>query len=96
MTRSEALEKAIHYKNIYHSICEDGEGFWTAVIDALKPEPCEDVISREDALMALTGEWTESNDELIHRFIRCIKNLSPVTPQPKTLYCPNCGLKWRE
>lgn len=45
-------------------------------------EPCEDCISREDALMALTGEWTEPTDELIHRFIRRIKNLPPVNPQP--------------
>ncbi len=47
-------------------------------------EPCEDSISREDALMALTGEWTELTDELIHKFIIRIKNLPPVTPQPKT------------
>lgn len=47
-------------------------------------KPCEDAISREDALMALTGEWTELTDEMIHRFIKRIKKLSPVTPQPKT------------
>ena len=49
----------------------------------LEQEPCEDAISREDALMALTGEWTETTDELIHRFIKRIKNLPPVNPQPK-------------
>ena len=49
-------------------------------------QPCEDAISREDALMALTGEWTELTDELIHRFIKRIKNLPPVNPQQKTGY----------
>ena len=51
--------------------------------EALAQKPCKDSISREDALLALTGEWTEPSDELIHRFIRRIKNLPPVTPQPK-------------
>jgi len=54
----------------------------------VNPQPCEDAISREDTLMALTGEWTEPTDELIHRFIRRIKNLPPVTPQPKTGWIP--------
>ena len=36
----------------------------------------EDVIRREDALMALTGEWTEPTDELIHKFIKRIKNFT--------------------
>jgi hypothetical protein len=48
-----------------------------------KPIECEDAISREDALMCLTGEWTEITDEIIHRFIKRIKALPPVTPQPK-------------
>ena len=43
-------------------------------------EPCTDAISREDALMALTGEWTESRDELIAKFIRRIKKLQSVEP----------------
>lgn len=52
-------------------------------IKALEQQTCEDAISREDALMALTGEWTELTDELIHRFIRRIKKLPSVNPQPK-------------
>ena len=44
------------------------------VLKLLEQEPCEDAISREDALMALTGKWTELTDELIHQFIRRIKN----------------------
>lgn len=50
----------------------------------VNPQPCEDAISREDALMCLTGEWTEITDEIIHRFIKRIKALPSVNPQPKT------------
>ena len=49
-------------------------------IDIENPKD-NDVISREDALMALTGEWTEITDEIIHRFIRRIKALPSVNPQ---------------
>lgn len=41
----------------------------------------DDAISREDALMSLTGEWKESRDELIAKFARRIKKLPPVTPK---------------
>ena len=66
------------------------------VINALEQEPCTDAISREDALMALTGEWTDSTDELIHRFIRRIRTLPPVTPAEKVGHwidgkCNRCG-----
>lgn len=46
----------------------------------------DDLISREDALMALTGEWEEPTDDLIYvyRFIRRIRDLPSVKPQPKT------------
>lgn len=50
----------------------------------LEQEPCEDCISREDALMALTGEWTELTDEIIYRFVKRIKSLPLVTPAEKT------------
>ena len=49
----------------------------------LEQEPCEDCISREDALMALTGEWSEPTDEIIHRFVKRIKSLPPVIPAEK-------------
>lgn len=58
-------------------------------IEALKAEPCEDCISREDALMALTGEWTELTDEVIHRFIKRVKNLPPMV-LPKPIECDDC------
>ena len=46
-------------------------------------EPCTDAISREDALMALTGEWKESRDEILSLAIRRIRVLPPVTPAEK-------------
>lgn len=55
------------------------------IIDIENPKD-NDAISREDALMALTGEWTEITDEIIHRFIRRIKALPSVNPQEKTGY----------
>ena len=57
---------------------------YKAAIKALEQEPCEDAISREDALMALTGEWPESIEELIHRFNRRIKTLPSVIPSRPT------------
>ena len=59
--------------------CEDLKAF-----DSLPSvTPKDDCISREDALMALTGEWTELTDEIIHHFIKRIKKLPPVNPQIK-------------
>jgi Zn finger protein HypA/HybF involved in hydrogenase expression len=83
--------------------CELTKDILDTAIKALEQEPCENAISREDALMALTGEWTEITDEIIHRFIKRIKALPPVNPQPKTGHwiispndcfatCSECGL----
>ena len=46
--------------------------------------PCEDAISREDALMCLTGEIKETDtiEIIIARFARRIRKLPPVNPQP--------------
>lgn len=46
----------------------------------------DDLVRREDALMALTGEWTESRDELIAKAVRRIKKLPSVIPKQKTGY----------
>ena len=66
-------------------------------------EPYEDCISREAAILALTEEWTEFDDDILSACIRKIKTLPSVTPQPKMgrwimsddgLYrpiCNNCG-----
>lgn len=78
-----SLEQEPCDKCVYST--KDGYCQYDDITETIPPlEPCEDVISREDALMALTGEWTEPTDELIHRFIKRIKNLPPVKPQPRT------------
>lgn len=81
-------EEAIEFGNMWLQINEDCKdsstyAFFQMAIKALEQQPCEDAINREDALMALTGEWTEITDEIIHRFIKRIKKLPPVTSQPK-------------
>jgi hypothetical protein len=53
------------------------------IMDWLEQEPCTDAISREDALMALTGEYTDSIGEILPKAIKRINALPPVTPQPK-------------
>ena len=103
MTREEALY-CMKANSILHSeICEECPLYGDTGVDhcfeealyeaikALEQEPCEDAISREDALMALTGEWTDST-ELIYRFIRQIRTLPSVDPQPKTGHWIN----WKE
>lgn len=51
--------------------------------DIKKQEPCEDYISREDALMALTGQCADSPIELLPKAIKQINALPPVTPAEK-------------
>ena len=41
----------------------------------------DDLIRREDALMSLTGEWTESRDEILSKAIRRIKRLPSAQPE---------------
>ena len=52
---------------------------------ALEQASCEDAISREDALMCLTGEIKETDtiETIIARSGRRIRKLPPVTPQSK-------------
>ena len=71
-------------------------------IKALEQEPCEDAISRQAELEYIEGSEAElghsSENELV---CQDIKELPPVTPQPKTAYvivdedgnieCSNCG-----
>ena len=50
------------------------------------PEECDDAVSREDALLCLTGEFHGDTNyiELIAKFGKRIKQLPPVTPKRKT------------
>lgn len=52
-------------------------------IEALEQAPCTDAISREDALMALTGEYTDSPIEILPKAIKRINVLPPVNPAEK-------------
>ena len=54
-------------------------------IKALEQEPCEDAVSREWALLALTGKnlSAKSTEELIRLLNKRIKNLPSVTPARK-------------
>lgn len=55
-----------------------------AAIKAYEQEPCEDCISREDALMCLTGQYIADKEyppeEIISKHIRRIKALPSVRP----------------
>lgn len=39
MNREDALYNARHLSKTYHNLCNDTEGFWEAVINALEKEP---------------------------------------------------------
>jgi hypothetical protein len=73
-------------------------------IKALEQEPCEDCISREDALMCMTGEYLADKEykpeDIISKHIRRLRALPSVTPQTKTghwiddcggVKCSRCG-----
>ena len=83
MTREKAIEKLKNFAD--H--CYPNEEFLMA-IKALEQEPCEDAISREDALMCMTGEYPAdakySPEDIISKHIRRIKALPSVTPKQRT------------
>lgn len=79
-------------------------GYTQGYEDASKPfrqEPCDDVVSRDAALMCLTGEFVPDKEykpeELISMFSKRIRNLPSVRPQEQTGHwilldeCANSG-----
>lgn len=58
----------------------------TIAIKALEQEPCEDAISREDALMCMTGEYiadmTYKPEDIISKHIQRLRALPSVQPKP--------------
>ena len=62
---------------------EEREGIEQYIDSISIAESCEDAISREDALMCLTGEIKETDtiETIIARSGRRIRKLPPVTPQ---------------
>ena len=93
MTRERALEKAIHLSKTTHSICVDSESFWENVIVALSAEPCEDAISRQEAIRAIEALqrpiMREESNYYQFKFSgmsearEAVENLPSVSPQPK-------------
>ena len=76
-------------------------------IQALEQQPCEDCVSREEALLALTGmDLPTDRDKLIALFTERIQHLPPVTPQrpkgkwimnsdyPDRLICDKCNAQF--
>ena len=110
MTRK---EKISHLKGILseinendNAVCyltsEDSELIESA-IEALEQEPCEDCISREDALMCMTGEYLADKEykpeDIISKHIQRLRALPPVTPrslnpeadrEESKAYCAEC------
>ena len=89
MTKEQAIEKAKErYSEIWdcdinHPKYEDTVGeIVTGVIRLIVQPTSDDCVSREEALMALTGENlnTKSALELIALFNKRIQSLPPVTP----------------
>lgn len=82
MTKEEIISNLLYMK---HSVKEDTIEDITIneAIKVLQQEPCTDAISREDALMALTGEYTDSPIEILPKAIKRINVLPPVTPAEK-------------
>ena len=93
MTRERALEKAIHLSKTTHSICVDSESFWENVIVALSAEPCEDAISRQEAIRAIEALqrpiMREESNYYQFKFSgmsearEAVENLPSVSPQQK-------------
>lgn len=100
-TLNEHLE---HWKRLLsEKICDQSEGEKTIdalqnAIKALEQEPCDDVISREDALQALCKAVHKNDDTIpcsnqrvsclwdktkVQDYAEEILRLPPVTPQPK-------------
>ena len=67
-----------------HHTCNE----YKLLMELIEQTPCGDCINRDDALNALTEEWTESLDDIISKFIRKIKNLPPVIPINQKVTCP--------
>jgi hypothetical protein len=81
------IDEAIAYgkRVIDLGLNDETQAFCELAIKALEQEPCEDTISREDALMCMTGEYiadmTCTPEDIISKHIQRLRSLPPVTPQ---------------
>lgn len=106
---SEEAKKQFETIEITEIFQEDDEEAQNLEIQACEEQqPCEDYISREAALLALTGmDLPTDRDKLIALFTDRIQHLPPVTPQrPKGKWieieidagefiykCTECGMR---
>lgn len=67
------------------------------ILELLEQEPCEDAISREEAVTEINKYHMTSGvthqcvwNECVGVIAKTIQELSPVTPQPKTGHCKDC------
>lgn len=66
------------------------EGVCNLAIKALEQEPCVDAVSREEAIMCLTGiNLPTDPDELIALYHKRLKALPPVFPKRNIVNCEN-------
>lgn len=86
-------------------ICYEEAEYEIEKLQSVQPKPidCEDAISREDALMCMTGEFSPAviykPEDIISKRIQRIKALPPVTPrslnpeadrEESKAYCAEC------
>jgi hypothetical protein len=91
--KKEAMIKVLRYK-AEHIKAKIRPEFFAEVADMLEREPCDDTISRADAIRVASGYCHPSN------IAKELAKLPPVTPQPKVghwiltdddlVYCSEC------
>jgi hypothetical protein len=83
--KREAMIKVLRYK-AEHIKAKIRPEFFAEVADVLEQQPCEDAISRADAVRVASGYCHPAN------IAEELAKLPPVTPKTKTGYCKDC--KW--
>ena len=85
-TRKESMIKVLRYK-AEHIKTKIKPEFFNEVADVLEQEPCEDTISRAEAVKVASGYCHPSN------IVKELEKLSPVTP--KMGHCKDCK-RWKD
>lgn len=99
MTKDEAVKQLKHFKSFHNG--SYGEPINMA-IEALEQQPCEDVIDRAEAMtgiMMFTGNVKSDEEDVyikVSDAVQLLRELSPVTPQPKTGHWEQYGNFWED
>lgn len=92
MTKEEAIK---HLQNMADHSYPNEE--YMIAIKALKQEPCDDAINREDTLKAMIEKLGIRNEDYLlpaeATLYKVVKNMPPVTPQPKTGHWISFGVQ---